>query len=175
MRRIARKTAPRSDPSDQRSLARKEVLFNGILVDIDGKQASDCIIRDINARGAAVSLAKTLPPGAQTILLDTGNRTAHFARVVWSNTARFELLFVRSYKMNSALPPRLVFLWRLLLEANLRQAERAVATGVPAELALTSIGVTREHILQTARYARTDTKLRQLLETAWCQLDEQPY
>ncbi len=138
-------------------------------------RASDCIIRDINARGAAISLAKTLPTGAQTILLDTGNRTAHFARVVWSHTGRFGLLFVRSYKMNSALPPRLVFLWRLLLEANLRQAERAVAAGVPAELALTSIGVTREHILQTARYARTDTKLRQLLETAWCQLDEQPY
>ncbi len=164
MRRTRVKVKLGPSPSDPRTCPRKNVLLSGVLVDVEGKEASDCIIRDINARGAAVSLAKTLPTGAQTVLLDTGNRTAHFARVVWSNSDRFGLVFVRSYQMNSALPPRLVFLRRLLLEANLRQAERAVTTGVPGELALTSIGLTREHIHETARYARTDTKLRQLLD-----------
>ena len=172
-----RRTAPAPDfnPSEQRKLARKTVLFNGILVDVDGKDSSDCVIRDINARGAAISLAKSLPTGAQTILLDTGNRTAHFARVVWSHAGRFGLLFVRSYPMNTALPPRLVFLWRLLLEANLRQARRAVATGLPAELALTSIGLSREHIHQMARYARTDRAVRLLLDRARRLLDGAPH
>jgi hypothetical protein len=150
------------------------VFLSGILVDVDGKGSSDCIIRDINARGAAISLCRTLPTGAQTILLDTGNRVAHFARVVWSNAGRFGLLFVRSYTMNTALPPRLVFLWRLLLEANLRDAQRAVATGLSAELALTSIGLTREHIHQMARYARTDRAVRLLLDRARRLFDERP-
>ena len=169
-----RKAAQTKDlnPSEQRSLPRKTVLFNGILVDVNGRESSDCVIRDINARGAAISLAKKLPTGAQTILLDTGNRTAHFARVVWSNAGRFGLLFVRTYPMNTALPPRLVFLWRLLLEANLRQAERAVAKGLPAELALTSIGLTREHIHQMDRYARNDRAVRLLLDRVGQLLDD---
>lgn len=150
------------------------MLFNGILVDVDGRASSDCIIRDINARGAAISLGKSLPTGAQTILIDTSNRTAHFARVVWSNAGRFGLMFVRTYPMNTALPPRLVFLWRLLLEANLRQAERAVATGRSAELALTSSGLTREHIHLMERYARTDRAVRLLLDRAKHLFDESP-
>jgi len=164
MPRTALNAAPGSNPSEQRRPPRKDVFLSGILVDVDGKGSSDCIIRDINARGAAISLCRTLPTGAQTILLDTGNRVAHFARVVWSNAGSSGLLFVRSYPMSRGLPPRLAFLWRLLLEANLRQAQRAVATGIQADTALASIGLTREHIHQLDRYARTNRGLRQLLE-----------
>jgi hypothetical protein len=157
---------PGSDPSERRNPLRKDVFLSGILVDVDGKGSSDCVIRDINGRGAAISLCRTLPTGAQTILLDTGNRMAHFARVVWSNAGSSGLLFVRSYPMSRALPPRLAFLWRLLLEANLRQAQRAVATGVRADLALASIGLTREQIHHLARYAQTNRGLQQLLDSA---------
>jgi hypothetical protein len=152
---------------ERRKPPRKDAFLSGVLVDIDGKgSSSDCVIRDITARGASISLCKTLPTGAQTILLDTGNRAAHFARVVWSNAGRCGLLFVRSYPMNQALPPRLAFLWRLLLEANLQQARRAVAAGVSADTALASIGLTREHAHQIARYARTNRGVQQLLESA---------
>ena len=144
-------TAPGSNPSERSRPPRKDVFLNGILVDLGGKGSSDCVIRDINARGAAISLCKTLPTGAQTILLDTGNRVAHFARVVWSNAGSSGLLFVRSYPMGRGLPPRLAFLWRLLLEANLAQAQRAVATGIQPTLALASIGLTREHIHHMTR------------------------
>jgi hypothetical protein len=151
---------------ERRGPARKDAFLSGILVDIGGKGSSDCVIRDITARGASISLCKTLPTGAQTILLDTGNRAAHFARVSWSNAGRCGLLFVRSYPMNRELPPRLAFLWRLLLEANLQQAQRAVATGIRADTALASVGLTREHAHQIARYARANRGVQQLLESA---------
>jgi hypothetical protein len=159
--------APVANVSDRRKPPRKDAFLSGILVDIDGKGSpSDCVIRDISARGASISLCKTLPAGAQTILLDTGNRAAHFARVVWSNAGRCGLFFVRSYPMNRALPPRLAFLWRLLLEANLRQARRAIATGISADIALASIGLTREHAHQIARYARANRGVQHLLDSA---------
>jgi hypothetical protein len=158
--------APGGNLSERRRPPRKDAFLNGVLIDIDGKGSSDCVIRDITARGASISLCKMLPAGAQTILLDTGNRMAHFARVVWSNAGRCGLLFVRSYPMDRALPPRLAFLWRLLLEANLRQAQRAVATGIPADTALASIGLSREHAHQIARCAGTNRGVQQLLESA---------
>jgi hypothetical protein len=158
--------SPGGNLSERRRPPRKDAFLSGILVDVDGKGSSDCVIRDITARGASISLCKTLPTGAQTILLDTGNRAAHFARVVWSNAGRSGLVFVRSYPMNRALPPRLAFLWRLLLEANLQQAQRAVATGMPADTALASIGLSREHAHQIARYAGANRGVQQLLESA---------
>ena len=152
---------------ERRKPPRKDAFLSGILVDVDGKGSpSDCVIRDITARGASISLCKTLPTGAQTILLDTGNHVAHFARVVWSNAGRCGLLFVRSYPMDQALPPRLAFLWRLLLETNLYQARRAIGTGIPPDIALASIGLTREHTHQIARHARASRGVQQLLESA---------
>jgi hypothetical protein len=160
------KTAPsaKSAPaSDARRLPRKNVLLSGVLVDLDGERASDCAIEDINARGAAISLSRKLAVGAQVYLLDTGNRAAHLARVVWNNANRSGLLFVRSYAMGPGLPPKMRILWKLLLEAKLRQADRAVAMGIDAELALGTVGLTREHVHQMARYANGDTRFQELL------------
>lgn len=142
------------------------MFLSAILIDIDGKGSSDCVIRDINPRGASITLCKTLPTGAQTILLDRSNRVAHFARVVWSSGERSGLLFVRSYPMNKHLPARLAFLWTFLLEANLLQAQQAVARGIPAGVALASIGLTREHMHQIARCARSSRRVQHLLESA---------
>ena len=165
MRRPAR-AATISNPSEQQRPPRKDVFFSGILVDVDGKASSDCVIRDINRRGASIALCKALPIGAQTILLDTGNRTAHFARVAWSNADRSGLLFVKSYPMSKGLPTRLSFLWLFVLEANLLQARQAVATGIPADVALASLGLTREQIHVIAGCARTSRRVQHLLESA---------
>jgi len=166
------RAAASSNPSEQRNPLRKDVFLSGILVDVDGKGASDCTIRDIHPRGASIILGKPLRTGAQTILLDRGNRVAHFARVVWSSAGRSGLLFVRSYPMNKDLPTRLAFLWIFLLEANLLQAREAVATGVPAGTALASIGLTREHMHQIARCARRSRRVQHLLESARLLLGE---
>ena len=167
------KTAPTAKPapgSDARRLPRKNVLLSGVLV--DGEQPSDCAIEDINARGAAVSLSRKLPVGAQVYLLDTGNRAAHLARVVWNNGNRSGLLFVRSYAMGPGLPPKMRFLWKLLLEAKLRQADRAVAMGIDTELALGTVGLTREHLHQMERYAEGDARFQELLHRLESLLDD---
>ena len=82
MRRKALKPVIDVHPKEQRAVPRKIVLLSGILVDIDGRNTSDCIIRDINARGAAISVCKSPPTGAQTFYLTqvTGSRTSRASR-----------------------------------------------------------------------------------------------
>jgi hypothetical protein len=154
-----------SDPafSEKRKLPRKAGVLTGVLVDVNGEDPSDCIIRDINAHGVAIVHPKKLPVGAQIYLLDTGNRAAHLARVIWNHADRSGLFFVRSYKMGLGLPPKLKFLWRLLLEAKLQQAERAVAAGIRTDVAFSSVDLTREQVYQMAPHARADMSFQRLL------------
>ena len=161
------KTAPDAEPdpapAEQRRLPRKNALLSGVIADLNTHQAWDCTIHDINARGAAISAGGRLPVGVDLYLLDIANREVHLARVMWSNYERSGLLIAQSHAMGLGLPPRMRFLWRLLLDAKLRQAERAVATGVSSELALGSVGLTREHVHQMARFASADKRFRKLL------------
>jgi hypothetical protein len=166
MHKNAPETAPGPAASEQRRLARKNVLLNGVMADLESEQSWDCTIHDINARGAAISVGGRIPVGAQLYLLDTESRTAYLARVMWSNYERSGVLFDRSHAMGFGLPPKMRFLWRLFLDVKLRQADRAVAMGISAQLALGSVGLTREHVHQMARYANADKRFQQLLQRA---------
>ena len=157
------KAAPGPSGPEQRRLPRKSVVLSGVIADLDDEQSWDCMIHDINAGGAAIGGVGRLPVGAQLYLLDTQTRSAHLARVVWSNDTRSGLLLIQSYTMGLGLPPKMRFLWRLLLEEKLRQANRAVEMGVAPELALGSVGLTREHVHQMARYAGADKRFQSLL------------
>ena len=163
MTKTAPDAGPNAAPSEQRRLPRKSALLSGVIADLNTEQAWDCTIHDINARGAAISAGGRLPVGVDLYLLDTANREAHLARVMWSNYERSGLLIAKSYAMGLGLPPKMRFLWRLLLDAKLRQAERAVASGISSELALGSVGLTREHVHQMARFASADKRFRKLL------------
>jgi hypothetical protein len=156
------------DPAsaEQRRLARKKVLLEGVIADPESETGIDCVIRDIHAEGAAVSPAKRLRMGARVFLLDTGNAIAHECRVAWSGADKAGLSFVRNYAMGLGLPPKLKFLYRLLFEGRLRQAERAIAMGVPNELALSTSSLTKEHMRQMERHAASDERLQRLLERA---------
>ena len=164
------KTAPDAPPDsaspEQRRLPRKPVLLSGVIADLQSDRSWPCTIHDINARGAAVGVGGRTPVGAQLYLLDTESRNAHLARVMWSNYERSGLLFDRSYSMGFGLPPTMRFLWRLLLEAKLKQADRAVAMGVAARLALDSVGLTQEDMHQMSRHASADKRFLKLLRRA---------
>ena len=163
MQKTAPDAAPNPAPAEQRRLPRKNALLGGVIADLNTQQAWDCTIHDINARGAAISVGGRLPVGVELYLLDTANREVHLARVMWSNYERSGLLFAQSHAMGLGLPPRMRFLWGLLLDAKLRQAERAVASGASSETALGSVGLTREHVHQMARFASADKRFRKLL------------
>jgi hypothetical protein len=158
--------APVAASTEQRRLPRKSVLLSGVIADANGENASECVIRDMHAQGAAISALRPLQAGTHVFLLDPANGAAHEARVAWSRGGRAGLSFVRSYTMGLGLPPALRFFWRLLFEAKLQQAERAVAKGATGELALGAAGLTRELIHQIAKQAMPDKKLPPLLQRA---------
>lgn len=151
---------------EHRRLARKTVLLDAVIAEAYGETAVECVIRDIHAQGAAVSVTKKIPVGAHVFLLDAGNAIAHESRVAWSRADRAGLSFMRSYAMGLGLPPKLKFLWRLLFAVKLRQVERAIGAEVPIELALNTAGLTRERMRQMARHASGDAEFRRLLHRA---------
>jgi hypothetical protein len=157
---------------EQRRLPRKNVLFSGVLISASGETGCDCIIRDMHASGAAISLSRPLQVGSRVFLLDIANAAAHDARIAWTRADRSGLSFTRNYAMGLGLPPALRFLWRFLFEARLSQAERTIASGVDADLACGTAGLTREYIHQMSRYASSDKRLLQLLQRAITLLDD---
>ncbi len=173
MRKTALIDTPDSASFEQRRLPRKNVLLSGVLISASGETASECSIRDMHVSGAAINVSKPLQIGSRVFLLDVANAAAHDARVAWSRADRSGLSFTRNYVMGLGLPPALRFLWRYLVEARLRQAERAIASGVSADLALGTAGLTREFIYQMARYASSDKRLKQLLQKALALLDDE--
>ena len=172
MRKTALTDTQDATSFEQRRLPRKNVLLSGVLINASGETGSGCIIRDKHSSGAAITLSKPLQVGSRVFLLDIANAAAHDARVAWSRPDRSGLSFTRNYVMGLGLPPALRFMWRFLFEARLRQAERAIASGVEADLALGTEGITREYIHHMGRYASSDKRLLQLLQRAISLLDE---
>lgn len=172
MRKAALIETPDGASFEQRRLPRKNVLLSGVLISASGETGSHCIIRDMHSSGAAISVSRPLQIGGRVFLLDTANAAAHDARVAWSRADRSGLSFTRNYVMGLGLPPALRFLWRFLLEARLQQAERAIASGVDADLACGTAGLTREYIHHMSRYASSDKRLLQLRQRAISLLDE---
>src|SRR5688572_1577556 len=140
MRKTAAKAARHGPYSERRKLARKKSLLSGVIAERDGGSPTDCCIHDTTASSAQVSCSRTLPIGAQVYLLDTNNKAAHLARVVWCRSGRAGLDFIDSHVIGLALPAKLKFLWRLFLEAKLKEVYRLVAAGKALDLALSTAG-----------------------------------
>jgi len=162
--RARRKEAPASlaiDGSERRRLPRKATLMAGVIADSNGEDATDCTILDMNGRGAQISVPKTLHTGGQIYLLDTCNRAAYLAAVVWTKDDRAGLAFLRGCTVKRGMPPGLRFLSRLLLEAKLREIDRLIANGLSVGLAFNSVGLAEEHLHQIAPDATGDEKFEQ--------------
>jgi hypothetical protein len=158
--------APPKDPSEKRALPRKSALMDAVVADLKGENAVDCVIRDINARSAQISFANGLPVGTQLYLVDTNNKIAYLARVVWSRYDRAGLYFVQHHVLNLGLAPKVKFLWRLYLDAKLREVYRLVTSGIPLELALSTAGMTRDQLNQAGQYGRAEKRFEILFRIA---------
>lgn|SRR5262245_26506133 len=165
---------PKVNPEsvNRRRLPRKQTLLKGVVTDLNHKNATDCTIRDLNVLGAQVGLPLQLPVGTQIILLDTSNATAHIASVAWSSADRAGLSFVQSHAMGLGLPPRLNFLWKLLLEAKLKDIDRVVARGAPVKLATATVGLTESLLHRMSPHVSTDSEFERLLASARRLLEE---
>jgi hypothetical protein len=166
MPKKAARAAVKTEGSERRSLPRKRALMDAVVVDLKGSNAVDCVIRDINARSAQITFSNDLPVGTQLYLLDTANKAAYQARVVWRRFDRAGLYFVQRHLLNWWLPARLKFLWRLFLEAKTREVYRLVTAGIPLELALSTAGMTRDQLNHMAQYGRSEKRFEILFRIA---------
>lgn len=155
-----------STPVEPRRVPRKSVRFSGVIADESGENAIDCTIRDLNACGAQVELSTTLQHDAGIYLVDTHNEMAHLATVVWMDTDRAGLSFLRSYSLELTLPRRLKFLGRLLIEAKLREVKTLVERGVPVEEAIRIVGVSGRYLDRFGMRGVLDEKVCLLLHQA---------
>lgn len=170
MRKKQAETPP--DPySGRRKWPRKTALLNAIVIGADGKDASDCTIRDISAGGALISSSKSLQTGARVFLLNIDFETAYSAAVVWSKPDSCGLSFERKYAMDASLPQDLKFLWRIFLETKLKKVERYLGRGIPRGFALMDVNLTDTHLTHMRPYAQDDPKFAQLVKLATQLLD----
>lgn len=150
-------------PHERRRLPRKPTLMSAVLVEANGQNACGCLILDTNAGGAQVSATISHPIGTEVCLLDVGNQIAHFATVVWSKADRNGLSFVESRRIGMELPDNLSFLWRLLLEAKLRDIERNIGNGVSVGLAFMNAGLSTLDLDLMAQRATGDAGFEEAL------------
>jgi hypothetical protein len=107
-------TTPEPPPlTERRPKPRKRVLFGGRVSYLDGTQHFDCSIRDLSETGARITLKPGLPIPSKVYLIDTRNRTAHEAKVVWNNGREAGLEFVTSFALSAIDNPQLLYLRRL--------------------------------------------------------------
>jgi hypothetical protein len=137
--------------------------LRAVIANAEGKNARDCTIVDISAGGAQISTSQDLPVGFQVYLLDTKNHVAYLAKVLWSNRARSGLWFQGKQPIGSGMPPCLVFLWRLLLEAKLREVDRYLAEGMPKALVLAEVGLKAISVHEMTQHASGDRKFESAL------------
>ena len=151
------------DAAERRRWPRKLTPSTAVIANADGKNARDCTIIDISAGGAQIGTSQDLPVGLQVYLLDTKNQVAYLAKVLWSNRARSGLWFRGKQPIGSGLAPCQTFLWRLLLEAKLRQVDRNVADGMPNALALADAGLDVMSVHEMAQHTNGDKKFASAL------------
>ena len=152
--------------NEQRQMPREKVLLAGVIAERDGQNAIDCMIRDINVRGAQVQLSRSLAIGQELFLLNTRNEIAHLATVAWIKDDQTGLSFVRSYSLEGDLPPHLEFLWKLFLDAKFRQIGALVECGIPVAAASSVVGLTEDYLERCVTRGAFDQKNELLFHQA---------
>ena len=166
MSKNAPQPAPDLQPHERRRLERKPALLRAVIVEASGQNVRDCFIVDINAGGAQVSATISFPNGTEVYLLDVGNQIAYSAKVVWSKSDRSGLSFADCHRMATGLPLHQSFLWKLLLEAKLRDIERNIGNGISAGSAFMNAGLSGVELDLMARRAAGDAGFEEALQRA---------
>ena len=97
-------------PIEARKSLRKRVLLGGIVVYNEGAFSTQCRIRDISEGGARIQLSGGQVIPTRVVLVDTRNRSAHVAEVMWFRPPEAGLRFLSSHQLASELPAHLHYL-----------------------------------------------------------------
>src|SRR5580765_926138 len=95
---------------NRRKSNRRRTLQRGKIVYGEGAYSIDCLIRDISAKGARVTIEKGSVMPTHVYLIDIHTGMAHGAEVVFIRAPSFGLNFLRSYRLAELTDPSLKFL-----------------------------------------------------------------
>lgn len=96
----------------KRTAPRQRVLFGGKIVYDDGAFSVDCIIRDLSASGAKITLGLRVSIPSDIWFIDLHGGVAFSSAVVWRRTPHIGLRFLKRVELASA-PKELAYLVRL--------------------------------------------------------------
>jgi hypothetical protein len=150
--------------SDKRRYKRKHVLLGAVVATTNGTDALDCIIRNLSARGASVHSSMDLSVGDEIFLLNTRNHIAYLATIKWRKWKGAGVEFIRTYDLNSTLPPEMVFLEKLLIEAKLRQISILESRGIELEHAASIVGLNEKHLSRVDDHSGIVTQFGALID-----------
>ena len=166
MSKPAAAPAPDPEPHERRRLERKPTFLRAVIVDANTQDARNCLILDINAGGAQVSALMRYPKGTEVYLVDLAHQVAYAATLVWTKADRGGLCFTESHRIGMGLPLHWSFLWRLLLEAKLRDIERNIGNGISPASAFMNAGISALDLDMMTQRATGDAGFEQALHRA---------
>lgn len=102
----------RKTPPKKRVAPRQRVLFGGKIIYGDGAFSVDCVIRDLSASGAKITLGQRVSIPADVWFIDLHGGVAYGAQVAWRRTPYAGLRFLKRVELASA-PKELAYLVRL--------------------------------------------------------------
>ena len=158
--------APDEEPHERRRLARKPAFLRAVIVEAKTQNARNCLILDINAGGAQVSALMRYPEGTELYLIDIAHQIAYAAKLLWTKADRSDLSFTESHRIGMGLPLHWSFLWKILLEAKLRDIERNIGNGISAASAFMNAGLSAIDLDMMAQRAAGDAAFEQALHRA---------
>ena len=96
----------------KRAAPRQRVLFGGKIVYDDGAFSVDCVIRDLSASGAKITLGPRVSIPSDVWFIDLHDGIAYPSQVAWRRTPHIGLRFLKRVELASA-PKELAYLVRL--------------------------------------------------------------
>jgi hypothetical protein len=95
---------------NRRKVSSKRTLQRGKIVYGEGAFTLDCLIRDISAKGARITVAKGISMPTHVYLIDMQSAMAYAAEISYIRAPSFGLNFLRSYRISEMTDPSLRFL-----------------------------------------------------------------
>ena len=109
-----------SDAASQRSARRQKALLPAVIASLDGQTSFDCVIKDLSAAGAKLTIPKSAKPAGLFFFINVRDRLAHRASIVWQSENSIGLRYHDTLSLSTGLDPSLHFLNRLWLQRAVR-------------------------------------------------------
>lgn len=88
-------------PSEARAEGRKRTLLGAKVVSRDGIYSCDCLIREISASGARITISSSVIIASPFFLIDYQSQVMFEAKIVWRNAHQAGLKFLAKHPLDN--------------------------------------------------------------------------